>query len=143
MHGRIQVDVDTFDPNVSGVTWKLRINGQDLVEFVIPPGGFADRAGDAFSHQTTGARVNGGVEYFNFHNVSSGRIVWKAVAMKGYSPALAAVVDLPAGVTTVPAQILMTIPGWGTFATTGVMKRSSPGGIWHMTFPPGSTIEED
>lgn len=143
MHGRIQVDVDTFDPNVSGVTWKLLINGQNLVEFVVPPGGFTDRADDTFSHQTTGARTNGGLEYFNFSNVSAGGIIWKGVRMKGYSAALSAVVGLPAGVSTVPAQIMMVIPGWGTFSTTGVMKRDTPNGIWHMTFPLGGSISEE
>jgi hypothetical protein len=143
MHGRIQVDVEAFDPNVSGVTWKLLINGQDLVEFLAPPGGFVDRSGDTWSHQTSGARANGGLEYMNFHNVTRGGIIWKAVRMKGYSAALSAVVGLPAGVNSVPAQIMMIIPGWGTFATTGVMKRDTPNGVWHMTFPLGGGISEE
>jgi hypothetical protein len=69
--------------------------------------------------------------------------MWKAVKMKGYSTSLAAVVGLPANVTTVPAQIMMVIPGWGTFSTSGVMKRNAQGGIWSMTFPSGSGIAED
>jgi len=142
MHGRIEVDTETFDPNVSGVTWQLFINGQKLVEFGVPPGGFEDLPAGVFSHQEDGARTTGGIEFLNFSNARTGGEVFKAVKMKGYSTALGSVVGLPSSVTTVPAQIAMNIPGWGTFSTTGVMKRSGPG-MWTMSFPLGSSILDD
>jgi hypothetical protein len=141
MHGRIEVPIEEFDPNLAGLTWKLLINGSELVQFVVPAGGFNELRGGDFVHQNSGTRVSGGLEFFNFHTTTRGGQLWKAVRMKGYTTALEAVVGLPSNVNAVPAQIILIIPGWGTFSTTGVMARGG-GGIWHMTFPPGGSIGE-
>jgi hypothetical protein len=141
MHGRIEVPIDQFDPNIAGLTWKLLIDGGELVNFVVPAGAFNELRGGDFVHQNSGTRTTGGLEYFNFSNTTRGGKLWKAVRMKGYTTALESVVGLPSNVNAVNAQIIMIIPSWGTFSTTGVMVRGS-GGVWHMTFPLGGSIGE-